>query len=372
MTESSRKGVRLPWLGDQEEQGTEMPSGDNGAMTDQAEEAVTPDAGTAPAAAPSAPVAEASEPFLDDLVQAMRQITEQARDEALAQLRAAAATRSAELRTATEARAAELRDLADADVQQVADWEQGEMERVATEAAAKVSARKAKLDSQLKANTASGEGAMSAVQGRIDAFEREMAAFFAQLNDMHDPVAFASAVKRMPRAPSLSDTPAAPSEHTAPAPAGTPTAAAPASRVEAAATAETATTPADTTSTVDAEAAPADPAATSSEPEVAAQEAPQAETAAETAQEPETEEASTQVLVTGLTSFGAITSFKQSLERVAGVRRVSMGLGTSGEFIFTAVHGVGFDVTQAIQSFEAGAQFVSTDDQLRVTIGPKD
>jgi len=362
MTESSRKGVRLPWLGDQEEQGAEMPTTDNGAVADQADVAANPEEGSAPAAA-RALIADASEPFLDDLVQAMRQITEQARDEAMAQLRSSSATRSAELRTATEARAAELSDLADADVQQIAEWEQHEMERVAAEAAAKVSARKGKLDSQLKANTASGEGAMSAVQGRIDAFEREMAAFFAQLNDMHDPVAFASAVKRMPRAPSLSDTPVAPSEHTAPAPAGTPTAAAPTTAVEGAATpAETASTAADT------EAAPTDPAATSDEAEVAAQEA----SPAETPEEPETEEASTQVLVTGLTSFGAITSFKQSLERVAGVRRVSMGLGTSGEFIFTAVHGVGFDVTQAIQSFEPAAQFVSSDDQLRVTVGAKD
>ena len=94
--------------------------------------------------------------------------------------------------------------------------------------------------------------------------------------------------------------------------------------------------------------------------------------AVETPAEPEGEEATTQVLVTGLTSFGAITSFKQSLERVAGIRRVSMGLGTSGEFIFTAAHSVGFDVQEAIRSFESSAQFVATDDQLRVTVGAKD
>jgi DNA-binding transcriptional regulator YiaG len=401
MTESSRKGVRLPWLNDQEETVMELPRTGNGAEADQADTAMTPRKGAAapgapsasqaaaaaesaepavpavpaePAAAPQA-AAEASEPFLDDLVQAMRQITEQARDEAMAQLRASASNRAAELRTATEVRATELRELADTDVEQIGEWEKGETERIGAEAAAKVAARKTKLDSQIKANTASGEGAMSAVQARIEAFEREMSAFFAQLNDLHDPVAFASAVKRMPRPPSLADTPAAPSDHTAPAPTGTPTAAAtptavePATPVEAASTAGEATAPAadPTATTAEAEATPASAEAWPGEPAVATEAAP-----VETPAEPEGEEATTQVLVTGLTSFGAITSFKQSLERVAGIRRVSMGLGTSGEFIFTAAHGVGFDVAEAIRSFESSAQFVATDDQLRVTVGAKD
>jgi hypothetical protein len=77
------------------------------------------------------------------------------------------------------------------------------------------------------------------------------------------------------------------------------------------------------------------------------------------------------VVVTGLTSFGAITSFKQSLERVNGINRVSLGLGTSGEFIFTAVHREGFDLSAAIQSFEDSAQFVTSNGQLRVTVGAK-
>jgi hypothetical protein len=79
----------------------------------------------------------------------------------------------------------------------------------------------------------------------------------------------------------------------------------------------------------------------------------------------------TQVLVTGLTSFGAITSFKQQLEKVDGVNEVSLGLGTSGEFIFTAVHRPGFDLSAAIRSFEETAQFVASNGQLRVTVGAK-
>ena len=415
MTESSRKGVRLPWLNDQEETVMELPRTGNGAEADQADTPMSTEKGAAAEAAPTAPAtaaatpaaapeaapaataapaapaaADASEPFMDDLVQAMRQITEQARDEAMAQLRTSASNRSAELRTSTEVRATELRALADTDVEQIGDWEKGEMERIGAEAAAKVDARKMKLDSQLKANTASGEGAMSAVQSRIEAFEREMAAFFAQLNDLHDPVAFASAVKRMPRPPTLADTPTASSDHTAPAPAGTPTATATPTAVEATATpvesapsAGDAAAPAAEATTAEADAAPttaeADATPASADPTPASAEAWPREPAvatdaptAETPAEPEGDEATTQVLVTGLTSFGAITSFKQSLEKVAGIRRVSMGLGTSGEFIFTAAHAVGFDVEEAIRSFESSAQFVATDDQLRVTVGAKD
>lgn len=353
MTENPRhKGIRLPWLGDDHEPGADTQFEDGAAAAEQSDAAATPTQADAAPSAMGASVGEASGPFLQDLVDAMRQITEQARDEAMAQLHASVAERSADLRAATELRAAQLRDMADADVVRIGEWEQGETQRIRDEAAAKVSARKTKLDAQLTANTASGEGAMSAVQARIDAFERELTSFFAQLNVLHDPVAFASAVKRMPQPPSLADTP--------PSLADTP--AAPA-----------APTPPPPTPGPGPTFQPAGPTTDStppwpSEPDVATPDSPPVEVPAQV----DGEEVSTQVLVTGLTSFGAITSFKQSLERVAGVQRVSMGLGTSGEFIFTAVHAVGFDLEAAIRTFEGTAQFVVTNDQLRVTVGSKD
>ena len=107
----------------------------------------------------------------------------------------------------------------------MADWEQGEIQRVRDEAATKMSARNATLEAQLAANTAAGEGAMTAVEARVDAFEAEMNSFFAQLNDIHDPAALASALKRIPQAPSLTDTTAAPAGDTAPSPAPAATAA---------------------------------------------------------------------------------------------------------------------------------------------------
>jgi hypothetical protein len=229
---------------------------------------------------------------------------------------------------------------------------------------------------------------MTAVEARVEAFEAEMNSFFAQLNDINDPAALASALKRIPTAPSLTDAAAAPAGDTAPSPAPT-TITAP----------ETTSTPdvmgehAQTAASTNAPDAPSEPSrfdesvtepsvAPAAAAAVAAVDEPAAAVAAvdepaavepepEAAAEPAAEETTTQVVVTGLTSFGAITSFKQSLERVDGVDRVSLGLGTSGEFIFTAAHREGFDLSVAIQSFEESAQFVTSNGQLRVTVGSK-
>ena len=328
---------------------------------------------------------EPAVPFLQSLVDAMRKIAEQTRDDAMAQLRAGVVERSAGIHSEIERRGAELHELADSDLKTVADWEQGEIQRVRDEAAAKTSARNATLEAQLAANTAAGEGALTAVEARVEAFEAEMNSFFAQLGDIHDPAALASALKRIPQAPSLTDTAAAPAGDTAPSPAPA-----------ASATPETTSTPdvmGERTPTPVATSAPEAPSEPtrfdesvtdpSAAPDVApaavatvdepapTEPAPEASAVPEPPVEPAVEESTTQVVVTGLTSFGAITSFKQSLERVSGVNRVSLGLGTSGEFIFTAVHREGFDLSAAIQSFEESAQFVTSNGQLRVTVGSK-
>jgi hypothetical protein len=331
---------------------------------------------------------EPAVPFLQSLVDAMRKIAEQTRDDAMAQLRAGVAERSAGIHSETEHRAAELHELADADLKTVADWEHAEIQRIRDEAAAKTSARNATLDAQLAANTAAGEGAPTAVEARVDAFEAEMNSFFAQLNDIHDPAALASALKRIPQAASLTDTTAAPAGDTAPSPAPAASAASePTSTTDV--MGESPQTPAATGAPeAPSELAPFDenvtepgavpdvaPVAVATVDEAVAAEPVAAEpVAAEPVAgepEPAVEESTTQVVVTGLTSFGAITSFKQSLERVNGVNRVSLGLGTSGEFIFTAAHREGFDLSAAIQSFEESAQFVTSNGQLRVTVGPK-
>jgi len=425
------EGTAYPWLAERAEMspsaelgnGTEPASayGEDAAVVADSTQSMTDsgnDSGREPAV-----------PFLQSLVDAMRKIAEQTRDDAMAQLKASVAERSASIRSNTEQRSAELHEAANTDLAGVSAWEQGEIQRIRDEAATKSSARNATLEAQLAANVAAGEGAMAAVGARVDAFEAEMTSFFAQLNDIHDPAALASALKRIPHPPSLTDAGAASTGDTAPSPAAasaaepeatpaastqpesegfpevttsvTVTATPPATEPDNGVTESEASSDAATAAPATPVAAPvaatavAEPAAEEAtvaqvgEPAVAeeatvaqvaepavAEEATVAQVAGPAVAEPAVaeeavEEATTQVLVTGLTSFGAITSFKQSLERQAGILRVSLGLGTSGEFIFTAVHRAGFDVSSAIRSFEDSALFAVANGQLRVTVGPK-
>ena len=80
-------------------------------------------------------------------------------------------------------------------------------------------------------------------------------------------------------------------------------------------------------------------------------------------------ETSTAVIVKGLGSFGAITSFKQSLERVEGIRGVTLSLGPTGEFVYRASHAAEFDMVAAVQSVEGPSATVeNTDGTLIVTL----
>ena len=401
------EGSAYPWPADRAEMSpsAELVNGTEPASAYGEEAAVVADSTQSMTDSGNDSGREPAVPFLQSLVDAMRKIAEQTRDDAMAQLRASVAERSATIRSNTEGRAAELHEAANTDLASVSAWEQGEIQRIRDEAAAKVSARNATLEAQLAANVAAGEGAMAAVGARVDAFEAEMTSFFAQLNDIHDPAALASALKRIPHAPPLTDAGAASTGDTAPSPAAvaaeepevtpaaiaqpepegfpevttavtvtaTPQATEPDNGVaesEAASDAATAATAAPAAVPVAATAV-AEPEAEEATVAQAAEPAVAEPVVAEPAVEEAVEEATTQVLVTGLTSFGAITSFKQSLESQPGILRVSLGLGTSGEFIFTAVHRAGFDVSYAIRSFEDSAEFVAGNGQLRVTVGSK-
>jgi hypothetical protein len=361
-----RKGIRLPWLADDAEaDGTPTNEPQNG---QHPVEPATADEG-APASVASmseAPPSEAAEPFLQSMVDAMRRIAEQARDDAMAALAASVEERATVTRSATELRAAELRDKADDDIARIGEREQGEIQRVHDEAAAKVDARQRQLDVQLQANTAAGEAALGVVGSRVDAFEEQLAAFFNKLSEMHDPAAFAAAVKRMPSAPVLDDATATSAAGASAAPIDRPSW--PAEPEIAAADPVVAEVMAEEVAAdVVAEAA-IEPAVEVMAEEVAESPEPESPPVA-SEPEPAGEEITTQILVTGLSSFGAITSFKQSLERADGIRRVSLGLGTSGEFVFTATHAAGFDPTTAINTFEGAAQFRTEDGQLKVSVG---
>lgn len=81
-------------------------------------------------------------------------------------------------------------------------------------------------------------------------------------------------------------------------------------------------------------------------------------------------EVATAIVVHGLGSFGAITSFKQALERVDGVHGISLSLGPTGEFVYRATHEADFDLVAAIEQIEHGGAQIERqpDGSLRVVV----
>jgi hypothetical protein len=81
-------------------------------------------------------------------------------------------------------------------------------------------------------------------------------------------------------------------------------------------------------------------------------------------------EVATAIVVHGLGSFGAITSFKQALERVDGVHGISLSLGPTGEFVYRATHEAEFDLVTAIEQIEHGGAQIErqADGSLRVVV----
>jgi hypothetical protein len=348
-------------------------------------------------AASPGPDSESSE-FLVSLVGAMRGVAESSRDASLAELRTTVDAHIEQLNATASQKEADLRRAADLDLQAVGDWEHDEIERIKAEAETKREARRTKLDQQLAEHRATSEREVEATRARLADHERDLAAFFAQLGEISDPAAFVAAAKRMPQAPGLTSPPAATTSDPTPAPETpsgtddlrlaamgmTDAAAADAGATDTGATAEAGAT--DTAAT--AEAGTTDTAATA---EAGTPEAAEATTdnrlAARLAQldqriaggtEPVAAvapaaanggETSTAVIVKGLGSFGAITSFKQALERVEGVRGVTLSLGPTGEFVYRASHAADFDMAAAVQSVEGPSATVEdTDGTLVVTL----
>jgi hypothetical protein len=333
-----------------------------------------------PATAPT-PDGESSE-FLVSLVGAMRGVAESSRDASLAELRTAVDAHIEQLNTTSAEKDTELRRAADLDLQGVGDWERDEVERIKSEAETRRDARRTKLEQQLAEHRAASEREVEASRARLADHERELAAFFAQLAEITDPAAFVAAAKRMPRAPELNS--AAPPAEAAPPEAAAPEATSvPGDDPRLAAMGVTADSAADTA----AEAQDAPPAEAPATPEtgdsstdnrlaarlaqldqrIAGGTQPVAAAAPASANGGET---STAVIVKGLGSFGAITSFKQALEGVEGVRGVTLSLGPTGEFVYRASHAADFDMAAAVQSVEGPSATVEdTDGTLVVTLG---
>jgi len=392
MTSNARRpGFRL-WGGDSADE----PEGSvNDQPAEQAEVAAAsaeesaPTRATAEAAAPTPFAPEPASPesagFLASLVGAMRSVAEETRETGLAELRAAVDARVGELERDASARADDLRRQAELDVAGIADWQRSEVERIAAEAETKTATRRQRLEQQIADHQASSEAQVAATRARLAEHEGELRTFFSQLSEIKDPAGFVAAAERMPRPPRLdSGAPAA-----AVAPRRTLDARLAELGVDRSALAATARpeSPAPR-----GDAPHATPPESPEPPEPAAQpdpsrdvqlaqriaqldeqmaDPPEAAPAASngtTVAEPGSD-TSTAVVVKGLGSFGAITSFKQALERVDGIDGVTLSLGPTGEFVYRASHAPGYDLAGAVHSIEGpGAQIEKADGALRVTV----
>lgn len=355
-----RSGIRLPWS-----------SGNADEPTDLAAAPAEPE-GPAEAAALSAPAAEpepepaapepsieggASSEFLHELIAAMRQVVESSRDSSLAGLRTAVESATASLDASTVERQAAMRTRAEADIGTIGEWERAEIERSRAEAVARVEARRRTLDQELAEVAERRETDRAALQQVVDDHGRRLSAFMAELARIDDPAAFAAAARRMPPPPMVDD-------GVRPAPLPAP----PAAPAQAAAPAQP--------------AAPGEPAAPAQHDSPAEADTGSpflarrlAELDERLAEQPPLsaavaagDAATTSILVRGLGSFGAITTFKQSLEQVDGVESVKLALGPGGEFVYSAQHLPGVDMIAAVRSVEADAEIERDGDTLRVKV----
>ncbi len=273
---------------------------------------------------------------MHDLVVAMRAVADEARQAGVTEAKAAVDDQVKRLESDAERRREELRARADADIAGIGEWAAAEAERIKAEAEQRVVARRTQLDQQLSGETGRVEAESKSLRDRVSEYERELDAYHAQLGEISDPAAFAAAAKRMPRPPSL---------EARAAPVATPA---------TTATASTRDHDRGRDSRPGAvrrhRTASRRPPPRSIRPRSRCLRAGwrsstrRSPTRPATAAIPSGEPTTTEIVVSGLGSFGAITGFRQALAGVDGIDGVALSLGQTGEFIFRATHATGFDV----------------------------
>jgi hypothetical protein len=331
--------------------------------------------------------------FLADLTRAMQVAAQAERVETLSQYQAEAKAFIEQIQSGSSGRAGDLRKRADEDIAAIREWSKAEMARIREDTDSRISGRKTDLDGQLKRHEAHIEHEVELVQGRIDAYQDEMAAFFEQLLAIDDPTAFAAMAANLPEPPPFEiDLQAMPATAVRPveplaAPAPEPERAvahdeseplvvdapvtAGASSAEEAPSAEGASSDASELPVADEGS---DPRITALglTPDFAAAEAEAAVDAAGLSGDGSEDGegipivgdealavrlaglvppadpsaaptnagaiATTQVAVVGLVSVASIAGFKRHLARVPGVQSVGVSSGPDGEFLFSVVH----------------------------------
>lgn len=355
------------------------------ASSPQAESAPDPSAAASSHAPPPAP-SEPPDAFIRDLVAAMRTVADEARTSGVERLKADAEEAVRTLEADAEKRRQDLRERAEADINGVGEWARAEAERIKVEAEQRVASRRAQLEQQLAAEGTRAEAEAKALRDRVSEYERQLEAFHAQLSEINDPAAFAAAAKRMPAAPTLRPGgEAAAGQAAVPAATGAPPDPSPdPATVSPGAQDTAAEPPADHATAAESATAEAEHEVHPAEEEVLAArlaeldeelEAPDRDPAPAPANAAATSpadgpEVTTDIVVKGLGSFGAITGFRQSLSSQPGVSAVALSLGQSGEFVFRATHAPGFDLGAAIRSMEGDGASVEPRPEggMRVTL----
>jgi hypothetical protein len=339
------------------------------------------ESGTAQAAVDPAAEVEPSDQFLSSLTAAMRRVADDARETSLADARAAIAAKIAGMRAAATARADELRTRAEQDVAGIGEWSRAEILRIEAETQRKVEQRRAQLAEQLDEHDRRSSSEIAALEAQVEQYEGELALFFAQLGEITDPDTFITAARRMPRLPHAE---------------GDAADAGDAGDGAAASEAETAEEHAErlrslgidrngNTDVAEGEAGPTNGTEPDDVPVAAA---PATETAA--AASPgdvaptdvvatdasllgdATLDTTTTVAAVGLGSFGAVTTFKSSLEKADGVTAVRLSLGSGGEFVYTVTHRPDLDVEAVATAAHPGATVQrSADGIVHLSAGKK-
>jgi hypothetical protein len=181
--------------------------------------------GPGPAALPSAAAMPSRKPnkFMADLTKAMQAAAESARADALERLTADAKAHVEAIHADSATESTELRKQADDDVAAVREWSKAEIARIREETDERITHRKERLEREIEQHAAEIEARIERVQGRVAAFEAEMAAFFERLLAEEDPTRFAAMAESLPEPPPFDrDAPIAAAEPETPVVAAAP------------------------------------------------------------------------------------------------------------------------------------------------------
>jgi hypothetical protein len=141
--------------------------------------------------------------FMADLTQAMRSTAEAARTTTVEQAQVDAKAYVEHLRAADESEA--LRKAAEEDVATIRERSKTRVERIRSETEQRIARRRELLDQELAEYNSAIELEVQSVQGRVEAFQSEVAQFFEQLLQGADPTVFASMASHMPEPPTFAE-----------------------------------------------------------------------------------------------------------------------------------------------------------------------